>query len=451
MKDFIVMHFLTTRLAKIKDHPRYDYVLGWGKLISYTGGAQILVQAVGFLSGLLIIRLLPVEEYAYYTLANTMLGTMTLLADGGINAGVLAEGSKVWKDKNKLSTVLKTGLELRKKFAIVSLLISLPILFLLLRDLNADNLTTLLIILSIIPAFFAALSDQLLEIVPKLHQEIKSLQVNQGMVASLRLLLLGLLIFIFPLTYVAILAAGISRMYGNYKLKNIASPHLVSQSEKSPAVRRKILKVVYRMFPGVLYYCFSGQITIWIISIFGTTSSLAGIGALGRLSVMLSIFTVAANLLIVPRFARLPSEQHILRKRLDQITMWLVLLFSFALAFVYFFSKAFLFLLGDSYRELGFELTLSFAGACLAAFSAILFNIATSKGWVLNPAFSICVGIISIILGVFLFEISTLNGVLLYSIFISGIQVVQNGAFLYYKIFSLSNHHKSPERGNFLK
>src|SRR5260221_2165220 len=143
----------------------------WAKLLGVTFSAQVLIQLLGLFSGILMIRLLPTAEYAFYTLANTMLGTMTVLADGGISSGVMASGAKVWQDQKKLGTVISTGLMLRKKFAIYSLTISLPVLFYLLHRNNAGLISSLLIILSIIPAFYAALSDNLLEIASKLHQD----------------------------------------------------------------------------------------------------------------------------------------------------------------------------------------------------------------------------------------------------------------------------------------
>ena len=136
-------------LIKFKQHPKYDTIANWGKLISITGSSQVIVQAVGFASGILIIRLLPVQEYAFYTLANTMLGAMTILSDGGISTGVMAQGGKVWEDKQKLGKVLVTGLQMRKKFAVVSMIISLPILLYLLIHNGASWLTSFLIILSI--------------------------------------------------------------------------------------------------------------------------------------------------------------------------------------------------------------------------------------------------------------------------------------------------------------
>ena len=87
----------------------------WVKLVSVTGGAQIMVQGLGFLSGILIIRLLPTSEYALYTLANTMLGAISILADSGISNGVMATGGKVWLNRVELGKVMVTGMELRKK------------------------------------------------------------------------------------------------------------------------------------------------------------------------------------------------------------------------------------------------------------------------------------------------------------------------------------------------
>lgn len=85
-------------------------------MIFITGGAQVLVQLTGLISGILIIRLLPTNEYAFYTLANTMLGTLAVLAGGGISTGGMSEGGKVWRDKARLGGVLATGLKLRRKF-----------------------------------------------------------------------------------------------------------------------------------------------------------------------------------------------------------------------------------------------------------------------------------------------------------------------------------------------
>jgi hypothetical protein len=100
-------------LYKLHANPKYSRAVEWGKLISLTGSAQMLVQGIALISGIFIIRLLPTEEYALYTLANTMLGTISLLADGGISTGTLATGGKVWQDPVALGKVVVTGMETR--------------------------------------------------------------------------------------------------------------------------------------------------------------------------------------------------------------------------------------------------------------------------------------------------------------------------------------------------
>jgi O-antigen/teichoic acid export membrane protein len=196
---------LKVYLEKIQAHPHYARAVYWGKAISVTGSVQVLVQAAGLICGIWIIRLLPTKEYAFYTLANTMLGMMTTLADSGISNGVMVLGGRVWQDRKKLGVVLATGLDLRRKFAWGSLTVSVPVLAYLLMHQGAGWMETLFIILVLIPAFWAALSDSLLEIIPKLHQDIKPLQKNQLAVSTGRLLLSGLGLVLFPWTAAALL------------------------------------------------------------------------------------------------------------------------------------------------------------------------------------------------------------------------------------------------------
>ncbi len=424
-------------LTKFRQHPKYDTILSWGKLISITGSAQIIVQAVGFASGILIIRLLPVQEYAFYTLANTMLGTLTVLADGGITTGVMARGGKVWQDKEKMGIVLATGLDLTKKFAIGSLLVSVPILFYLLAHNGASWMTSLLIALALIPAFYAALSDSLLEIVPKLHQNIFALQKNQVGVGLGRLLLTALTMFIFPWAFIGILAAGIPRIFGNIQLRKMGYQFADKNQKPDKEIRNEILALVKRIMPTSIYYCVSGQITIWLISIFGNTTSLAQIGALGRLSVMLSIFSAIIFTLIIPRFAKLVSDKKILLQRYIQIMLTLLVLLSCIVLFVYFFPKPILWILGKDYKDLNYELLLSIIGSCIGLLSGIVFSLYSSRGWALSPIVLITINLLAIITFASLLDLSTLEGVLFLEIALGLVALLQTTSFCAFKILQI--------------
>jgi O-antigen/teichoic acid export membrane protein len=427
------------KLSQLKQHPNYDKAMHWGKLISITGGAQVIVQAVGFVCGILIIRLLPVQEYAFYTLANTMLGTMTVLADGGISAGVMAQGGKIWQDREKLGVVLATGLDLRRKFAIVSLLVSVPILFYLLVHNNASWITALLIVVSLIPAFFAALSDSLLEIAPKLHQAILPLQKNQVMVGIGRLILTTLSLFAFPWAFLAIIASGLPRIYGNIKLKEITLGFANTNQQSNTVIRKDILTMVKRILPGAIYYSLSGQITIWLISLFGNPTSVAQLGALGRLAMLLSLFSVLINTLIIPRFARLAEEKSLLLYRFFQILGTLIIVLLFIITIVYLLPNQILWILGNEYSGLHTELILSIVGSCISLIAGVAYSLFTARGWVYHPAIFIFCNIGTIIALLFFVDISSLNGVLLLNIAVAFVALFLNVIYCISKIISIKN------------
>lgn len=345
-----------------------------------------------------------------------MLGTMTVLADGGIASGVMSEGGKVWKDQEQLGLVVSTGIYLRKRFAVGSLIIAMPILLYLLHHHGASWLSSVLIALSLIPAFFAVLSGNILEIVPKLHQDVIGLQRIQVLGNLARLGLLGLTVFIFPFTYIAILAAGLPQIWANIQMRRRAKCFSNDTNKIDDEVRRRILKLVRRLMPGAIYYAISGQITIWLISFFGSTEGIAQIGGLGRLTMTLSVFFVLFNTLVVPRFARLPdsdsSISFFLLNQLGLIALAVVLVL-----LVNTFSSQLLWLLGNGYNHLNQELLMIFIAASINLVSNCTHRLLSARGIVLPPLLYIG-GLIGFqIVLVLLLDISSIMGVITFNIF----------------------------------
>ncbi len=419
---------------RVYTHPSYARVLGWGKLLTLTGSAQVLVQAIGFVSGILIIRTLSTQEYALYTLANTTLGAMVVLADGGISTGVMAQGGKVWQDPGKLGKVLSTGADLKKKFAIGSLLIAVPPLLFLFRHHGTSWWMSVLIIVSLIPAFYTALSNQLLEIAPKLQQDILPLQKIQVGANIGRLAILGLTLLVFPWAFVALIAYGLPQIWGNMFIRRSAEKYADHTQKPDPLIRKEILGIVKRKLPEAIYYCISGQITIWLLSIFGSTTEIAQIGGLGRLAVVINLFFVLFSILILPRFARLPNVPKVLLLRFVQIQGGLLLLISCLIFGFWMFSSELLWVLGPAYAGLDNELLLNTIAACLGLIAGASFYLSTGRGWIINPFFSIPISITAIICGAWVFDVSSLQGILMLNIFVAAVQVIMNSSYGILKI-----------------
>src|SRR3954451_21516794 len=96
------------------------------RIIGNVAVVQGIVQVIGFFGGILVIRSLSQQEYAYFTIANTMQGTLNLLADIGISTGVISIGGHVWQDRRRFGELINTGLHLRKQLATAAVFASCP-------------------------------------------------------------------------------------------------------------------------------------------------------------------------------------------------------------------------------------------------------------------------------------------------------------------------------------
>src|ERR1700686_4047581 len=90
---------------------------------------QAIVQIIGFMSGILIVRTLEQRDYAYFTIANTMQGTINLLADIGISVGLVSIGGRIWQDRYRFGQLINTALDVRKKLGAIAIVAITPILF----------------------------------------------------------------------------------------------------------------------------------------------------------------------------------------------------------------------------------------------------------------------------------------------------------------------------------
>ena len=358
---------------------------------------------------------------------------MVILADSGVSTAVMSQAGKVWTDKIKLGEIISTGLNLRKKFATVSIIVAVPILVYLLRTHGADWITAILIVLALIPVFITTLSNSLLEVAPRLQQDIKRLQHNQLKASLGRLASLAVTLLLFPLAFASIIASSFSQIWANVNLRRISKEYVEYNQLPNADINKEIVKLVKSIAPYSIYYCLSGQISLWLLSFLGTTNSIAQIGALGRVSMAISFFTVLFNILIIPRFARLDGKSKKLAKNYVRIQLLLFVICLVILGLVYLFPNQILWILGKNYSNLEEELFLSVANSCIGMIAGISFVLCTSRGWVINAKFAIPINLLSIIFSAMITDVSTLKGVLIFNIIIESIIAVMNILYGYIK------------------
>jgi hypothetical protein len=382
-----------------------------GASLAGTAAAQTGIQLLALLGGLVVLRILPVREYAYYTIANAALGTMSVLTDAGIGQSILAQGGKVWLDRTALGALINTAMRLRRQIAIAVLCVWMPVLYLMLRRQGASSWSAVLTAGSLLPLFVSTLTGQVLQVVPKLHQRLGSLQWTLLSAAAMRVMFVAAAVLAMPLAWVANVCATVPQLWTNWRLRHCVEESADLTAPPDLQARATTLRQVRRTAPGALYYAFETQIMVWLISILGPTSAIAQVGALGRLALGLSVINGVVSMIWVPRFARLPDGAAMVRR-----FWWLqaaLLLFLLMLVIVVaLWPSLALLLLGKDYASLTHEVVLAVGGGAMTVLAGCTYVMASSRGVVLTPWVVLPVSLVLQAVLVYELPLRTVSGVL---------------------------------------
>ena len=209
---------------------------------------------------------------------------------------------------------------------------------------------------------------------------------------------------------------------------------LIPNQKPNPLVRKEILRVVSRILPNIIFFAVSGQIVIWILSVFGNTNELASIGALGRFSILIGLFTTVLGTLFVPRFSRLGDHKTKLVKAFLLFQLILFVFTSFVMLVVFLFPTQMLWILGASYSGLSSELFLILLSNCIGLITSMTGQLIGSRGHFLNPFLVIAMNLGTVTVAFFIWDLSTLHGILYYSILYQCISLTVNYIFSFYNL-----------------
>jgi O-antigen/teichoic acid export membrane protein len=351
------------------------------RIIGNLAIVQGVVQILGFLSGILIIRSLPQQEYAYFTIANTMQGTLNLLADIGVSVGVISIGGRVWQDPHRFGQLINTALGLRRKLAVLAIVGVAPVLYFLLTRNGAAFLYGFVLVALVLIGLIPQLSSGVLSAVPRLRSDIGRIQVIDFSTAIVRLLLLIALIYILNAS-IAIAVAMVAFFLQFVMLRRYAATVVDLNAGQNVEDRQAIVGFIRKLAPNAVFYCFQGQITVFLISIFAhKASAVAEVGALGRLAMIFAVLSNVMANVFVPAFARC-HKKHKLGILYASIVGGVTGFGLLVICLAALFPDQFLFILGSQYSHLRAELLLMVAGAVLNAIAGAIWGLNSAKGWI---------------------------------------------------------------------
>jgi O-antigen/teichoic acid export membrane protein len=414
-------------------------ILNWGQRLVGVGLAQGAVQILALVSGLLVIRFLKPESYALYSLAYSVLGMMSVLADSGISSGGMAEAGKVWQDPGKLGQVVATVMNLRRRFALWVIVLSTPALLYLLHSHGAPwGLAVLLSVLVIIQ-FLVALQIAVYGLAPALHQWVGKTQRIAMVQNTARVASLALGMMAAPTALIAMLATLPAQFWNFLQIRKLSESLTHPSDRVDPEVRSRVLAVVRRIMPGAIYYALSGQITIWLISIFGSTDTLAQVGALGRLGQALTVISSVFTVIFLPRFARLQAEKMKLLARYAQVLGLALVIGLSVCGLVALYPRQTLWILGKNYAGLEHEVLLQAIVGVLSLLAGLAYHLGAVRSVVIKPTISIPLEILLQASVIKFFAFSTASGVLYFAMVTAGAQLLMHAGYFWYNTF-IPNH-----------
>lgn len=385
----------------------------WASKLSKYISAQLLVQFFGLACGILLIRNLSKQEYAYFTLANSLQGSMNVLASSGIISALSAIGGKVWQDPFRFSQLVSTAMRLRLRLATVSAAAVSPILLFLLLKNGASLGYSLFLIVGILIELALYLRNSIWQVVLQLNTKINQIQKVELLGSGSRLALLAISNTILSAglgVFISTLASGFQYTALKKQVKDL----LNSKASIHKEDHREIKRLILLQLPSSLFFCIQGQLTVILISFFGNTQNIAEIGALSRLAVIFSLIMSIMTNIVLPSFARCQSKYE-LRKRYFQILAAYAGFSGILIFLIATFPSKFLFVLGSQYSNLEQEIILMAVSQTVTALSTVLWNINSTKGWIeLSWLFPPAIILTQIALLLFL-DISTVRGVIIFS------------------------------------
>lgn len=347
----------------------------WAGILSAYFTAQTLTQLLGIAAGLLLVRFLPVGEYALYTLALSVITFFNFVSDLGSTTSLV---HFFREERETFQGYLDAVVSLRRA---AFLLGAAGVVVIFPWSAWAQGfgavpvaLATAGILLTVWFQIAASVRVLALRLADRYGPSYRADVTGGGirLAASLVMVAAGLL-----RAWVGILASALAAAAVAF----VARPERTAKTEEDlRPYRRRVLRYLLPTLPSALYFSVQGPLTVWLAATFGGTRNIAEVGALGRLGLLVGIFSSLIGVVFLPRLARIADEK-LYRWRVVQFGGFLAAIALALLAAAAIAPDLFLLLLGRSYAGLHAELLLVVAGAGLSLLDGYVVNVNLARSW----------------------------------------------------------------------
>lgn len=349
----------------------------WTGILAAFFSAQSAVQLLGIGAGLLFVNFLPVEQFALYTLANSVLAFFTTASDLGSTTSLVYFYRTSSDDPAAFQALQAAVISLRRTaFAVGAVIasIALPAVAtvrgLPLRD-------ALFCTAGVLSAVWFQIEASLGVLILRLqHRFGRSYRAEVGG-ALMRLALAATLVVSGGrMAWLAVLSGACAT--GLVAL--LARAPRRPSTHAMPEARRRVVRYLLPSLPSGLYFSIQAPLIVFLSATFGSTRSIAEVGAIGRLGLLVGVFSSLTGVVFLPHLAKLRDE-HQFRIRAVQFGFLLLAVGATLFLAAGLAPRMFLTLLGPNYKGLHGELLLVVATSGINLIGGYCVAVNLSRAW----------------------------------------------------------------------
>ncbi len=393
---------------------RFARAKRWSGIFAAYFSTQTVTQLAGIAAGLLLVRALPVREFALYTLAVSVVGMFTFLTDLGSTGSLLhffhrEQGGAAFEPYRHAVLSLRRGAFLLGALAVVAVFPAAAAA----EGFGARE--SLPVVAGILLCVWFQIDSSLRLLMLRLEDRYGRSYRAELAGALLRLGVTALLVVLAWLeAWLAILATAA----GTALVVRLAAGAKPREAQAAPAgplapYRKRVLRFLLPTLPSAFYFAFQAPLVVWLAAAFGQARTIAEVGALGRLGLIVGLFSGLTGIVFLPRLARIADERLYFRRYLQFGSLLAaVALALFATAWAA--PRPFLWLLGGRYADLDRELLLVVAAAGLTLLGGYAVGVNLQRSWTRLHGLAVVVLVAFQALLVALLPLGTTAGVLLF-------------------------------------
>lgn len=379
--------------------------------------SQGITMAGNLFYGFLCVRLLPIPDYAEYSVVFSVLGSLTMLMDIGFSGALLPLIGERIDDLGLIADYVASLRQLAHWLFFLAAPVTIVLFPLMVRHQHwswqvVAGMLAILLVASWCARVAGAYGAVLIV------RRDRGTWYRAQMISSLgTLALLGAAWALHGLNAFSAMLINVAGMVYLGLAYFFRARHLLkTPGHASRKKRREIVHLALPNAPMAIFYAFQGQISLFLITIFGYTSGVASVGALTRLAQIFALAAPMNLLLIEPYFAKLPKA-HLKRNYMAAMAV-LGGIGGSVVLLAWLFPGPFLWVLGPKYAGLRYELLLVMIASSLSYVGgtmAIIHNARKFVYWWNNMA-RIVLTILVLLIFLWKVNLSSVRGALMLSV-----------------------------------